>query len=89
MGCYWEKIEGFESYIEYKRFLDWINRQIELHIIEEIPAHARFMSFNPRWFRCLETGEIWTLIPPDGPFRGYWGEPDDEGDDVVILRAPC
>jgi len=41
--------------------------------IEEVPVmkkHPMIMIIN--WYRDKETGEIYSLIPPDFPARGIW-----------------
>lgn len=71
----WEEIHGFQSPSEYGRFVQYLEGQIIDGYIEEIaanPAYGRGEIYGGRWFRNLQTGEIWRLVPPDFPFRGMW-----------------
>jgi hypothetical protein len=71
----WEEIHGFESPGEYARFVRYVERQVdEDHVREEAvdPDYGAGMIFGGRWFRDLESGELWRLVPPDPPFRGCW-----------------
>ena len=71
----WEEIHGFESPSEYTRFVGYIEGLVARgHVLEEPvdPDYGAGMIFGGRWFRDLESGEIWRLVPPDAPFRGCW-----------------
>ena len=71
----WEEIHGFNSLDEYNRFLRYIEKQVSDKIAEEIdpdPNYGKGEIYGGRWFKHLETGEIWRLIPPDIPFKGLW-----------------
>jgi hypothetical protein len=71
----WEEIHGFQSTAEYKRFVAYIEREVEQGLAEEGPVDPDYgagMLFGGRWFRDTESGTIWRLLPPDVPFRGLW-----------------
>jgi hypothetical protein len=73
----WEEIHAFSTPGEYRRFVEYIQRQVALGQAEEVPVDP---SYDPgersggRCFRDLGSGEVWRLIPPDPPFYGVWGE---------------
>lgn len=71
----WEEIHGFCTRDEYQRFVEYIQRQVTLGQAEEVPVDPSYGPgelFGGRWFRNLESGEVWRLIPPDPPFYGVW-----------------
>jgi hypothetical protein len=71
----WEEIHGFSTPEEYRRFVEYIQRQVALGQAEEVPVDPSYGPgelFGGRWFRDLESGEVWRLIPPDPPFYGVW-----------------
>ncbi|HET8942002.1 MAG TPA: hypothetical protein VFN13_08445 [Rudaea sp.] len=71
----WEEIHGFESPGEYVRFVAYIEQQVaQGHALEEAvdPDYGSGKIFGGRWFRDVESGEIWRLVQPDLPFRGCW-----------------
>lgn len=70
-----EEIHGFSSPLEYGRFVDYLRKQCEPHIIEEIsadPKYGRGEIYGGRWFKELDTGHTWRLIEPDPHFYGLW-----------------
>jgi hypothetical protein len=74
-NCNWEEIDGFQSYFEFKKFIEWIESQIIENMVSEIPVKDSYAGsgFNERWFQCLSSKSVWRLVYPDGPFHGYWG----------------
>ena len=71
----WEEIHGFASLSEYNRFVQYIEKQIKAGFVEEIypdPKYGRGEIYGGRWFKDIETGEVWRLIAPDVPFKGLW-----------------
>ena len=79
-GCSWEKIEAFQSPMEYRRFVLWIEIQLSQGICEEIPNDGDIAIGNDnRIFKCMASGERWKLSFPDpGYFPGSW-LPENEG----------
>jgi len=74
--CNWEAIHGFDTPGEYRRFCVWLELQIANDMVEEIPiGHSKKevpSGSDERWFRCKESDEVWRLVAPDAPFRGFW-----------------
>lgn len=71
----WEEIHGFQSPGEYRRFVAYIEKQVGDGFVIEVPVGPDYgpgKLFGGRWFRDLESGEVWRLIPPDPPFCGVW-----------------
>jgi hypothetical protein len=71
----WEEIHGFESPGEYNTFVRYIESLVKSREIEEVdpdPTYGRGEIYGGRWFKDLETEEVWRLVPPDFPFRGLW-----------------
>jgi hypothetical protein len=74
-----EEIHGFQSPGEFSRFVRYIEDQVVSGEAEEIkpdPNYGKGEIYGGKWFKDLETGQIWRLIPPDIPFKGLW-EPVD------------
>ena len=71
----WEEIHGFASSGEYKRFVQYMESQASSGVVKEQPVdplYGKGMIYGGRWFKDIETGAIWRLVPPDPPFRGLW-----------------
>ena len=71
----WEEIHGFQTSGEYRRFVRYIEDQISAGYTDEVPVdpeYRRGLLYGGRWFKDVETGEVWRLVPPDPPFRGLW-----------------
>ena len=71
----WEEIHGFDSPSEYKRFVQYIERQVRLDHAIEIDADKNYGEgeiYGGRWFKDIDSAEVWRLVPPDFPFRGLW-----------------
>lgn len=74
-NCNWEKIDSFISLLEYRRFCEWVNVQVDEGCVEKVVVeNSTYPSgFVEQWFKCKVTGEVWRLVEPDAPFYGYWG----------------
>jgi hypothetical protein len=71
----WEEIHGFQSPAEFKKFMRYIESQVNSGEVVEIypdPNYGKGEIYGGRWFKNLETGEVWRLVPPDIPFKGLW-----------------
>jgi hypothetical protein len=69
----WETIVGFQSPGEYERFRDWIAGRVSDGDAEPVPVDSGWRDADSRfedWYRCPDTGEVWSLKHPDPPFRG-------------------
>jgi len=75
MFSVWEEIKSFQSISEYKKFVNYIEKQIKEKYAVEIETCQNYKKgeiYGGRWFQDLETKEIWRLVEPDFPFRGCW-----------------
>ena len=75
--CHWEEIDGFRSIIEFKKFLEWINRQVESGTATKTKVKKSFfgepMEGEEEWYVCSDCGSIWHLVYPDpGYFPGVF-----------------
>lgn len=72
--CPWEEIHGFESPEEFEQFEKWIAEQIELGVAEQININVQSIGSciitKERWYKHLDSGEVWRLEDPDPPFYG-------------------
>lgn len=71
----WEEIHGFQSPAEFKKFVRYIESQVNSGEVVEIypdPNYGKGEIYGGRWFKNLETGEVWRLVAPDIPFKGLW-----------------
>lgn len=73
-NCNWEEICAFSSMIEYRRFVQWLEEQVEQNICEELIEHGKLPNeWDYRLFRCKKSSNIWKLSCPDpGYFPGSW-----------------
>lgn len=74
-SCNWKTIDNFQSISEYQRFCAWIQSELQNNLIEKAPVEDYYISaqLDEQWFICKESKETWRLVPPDFPFKGYWG----------------
>ena len=73
--CPWEKIDGFQNLSEFNRFVAWINEQVNVGKAKQLPVKAPYMdatTFEEKWFIHPESGQVWRLVWPDGPFTGIF-----------------
>jgi hypothetical protein len=71
----WEEIHGFSSHPEYQQFLLYIESQVSAGYAEEVsadPGYGYGEIYGGKWFRDIESAEIWRLVSPDFPFKGLW-----------------
>jgi hypothetical protein len=83
----------FEEMYPYRHFDSWrsftelqrmLGEAITRGFVEEIPV----MKTHPmirvvKWYRDKESGEIYSLVPPDFPACGNWEKVDLTGSDLV------
>lgn len=68
------QFDSWRDFYELKRML---GEAIERGYVEEVPMRrVRKVRRTENWYRDKETGEIYSLIPPEPPARGAW-EPVD------------
>lgn len=81
--CPWESIDDFASLSEFNRFVAWIADQVQEGLAEGTSVTSPYMdatAFEEKWYRHIETGEVWRLVWPDGPFHGLFERVyDDKG----------
>jgi len=73
--CPWEKISDFQSLSEFNRFVEWMADQTESGTAEEVPVKKTYLggnTFREKWFRHIESGQIWRVVWPDAPFKGVF-----------------
>ena len=72
-NCAWEKIESFQSPMEFRRFLKWIEHQKSEGLCTEMYGDVKQDAWADRYFVCTASREIWVLRQPDpGYFAGSW-----------------
>lgn len=70
-----EEIRGFQSPMEYQKFVKFVEERVKDGSLLEIPADVTYEKrgvFGGRWFKKSGSGKVWRLVPPDFPFRGIW-----------------
>jgi hypothetical protein len=70
-----EEIHGFAFPGEYKRFLDYLDRQVKADVIKEIFPEVEAAAIRMHQRRCfkeLDTGYVWRLLIPDPLCYGAW-----------------
>jgi hypothetical protein len=56
-----------------------LGEAISRGFVEEVPVINRHpMRSVENWYRDKDTGEIYSLVPPDFPARGQWARVDIE-----------
>lgn len=73
--CPWESIDDFASLNEFNRLATWITNQVKDGLAEATSVTSPYMdatTFEEKWFKHVETGQIWRLVWPDGPFHGLF-----------------
>lgn len=73
-ACPWEKINDFQSYSEFERFVAWIEEQVSEAIADELPVRKPYIGATSRekWYRHGASQMIWRLVWPDEPFKGVF-----------------
>lgn len=74
-GCPWESVDDFVSLSEFNCFVAWMNDQIKNGLAVEIPVISPYIgasAFQEKWFKHVESEQVWRLVWPDGPFRGLF-----------------
>ena len=76
-----ERIQGFRSPGEVKRFEDFLDQCLRNGALEEGAVREPFSGsdlWKERWFRRPGTDDWWRLVLPDPPFTGVF-EPVRQG----------
>jgi len=81
MGIFKEMFEmrRFNSDWEYRELRRMLLEAISRGFVERMPVMKphRFLR-NEEWYREKETGEIYSLVPPEEKSRGQWIRVDPE-----------
>lgn len=70
---------GFDSYREFDELTRMLSEAISRGYVEQVPV-MKPSRFSPTeaWYRDKETGDIYSLDPPEFPARGSWRLIDPE-----------
>jgi hypothetical protein len=75
MGIFKEMHETrhFNSDWEYRELRRMLSQAISRGYVEQVPV-MKPSRFSPKleWYRDKETGEIYSLNPPEEKIRGWW-----------------
>ena len=73
-----KEIIEFSSNLEFESFESYLNKRLFENELEEIEPVEYYHGRSPfglnkdRWFRESLNGDIWRLVPPDYPFKGFF-----------------
>ena len=73
-----EEIKEFSSHSEYERFTKYLTERLSEEEIEEVEpkeyyhGKSSFGLDEDRWFKDCSSEDIWRLVPPDYPFKGFF-----------------
>lgn len=73
--CSWEKIDDFQSLVEFNRFVVWMEEQVksgEATTVQVLNPYIGATTFREKWFRHIKSGQTWRLVWPDAPFTGVF-----------------
>jgi hypothetical protein len=69
----------FDSQRDFAELQRMLEEAINRGHVEEVPVMVtREVRITENWYRDKETGEIYSLVPPDPPARGSWQRIDPE-----------
>jgi hypothetical protein len=81
MGIFNEMYEMrlFNSDWEYRELKRMLSEAMSRGHVEQVPVMKphRFLP-DEEWYRDKETGEIYSLVPPEEKIRGHWLKIDPE-----------
>lgn len=73
------ELHRFNSDWEYRELRRMLAEAIERGYVEKIPVMKPDRWFlDEEWYRDNETGEIYSLAPPEEKIRGHWIKVDPE-----------
>ncbi len=82
MTSIFEEMHPYRHFDSWRSFTDlqrMLREAIDRGYVEEVPVmktHAMRRVVN--WYRDKESGDIYSLVPPDFPARGSWEKIDIE-----------
>ncbi len=65
------KINGFNSPKEYRELLEQL--ESDKRMAKFTPSNSN-RKFGEVCFKCLICNEVWIIVQPDYPIRGYFGK---------------
>jgi len=69
----------FDSWRDFDEVKRMLGEAISHGFVEEVPVmKKREVPRTENWYRDKETGDIYSLIPPEPPARGGWERVDQE-----------
>jgi hypothetical protein len=69
----------FDSWRDFDELKRMLSEAISRGFVEEVPVmNKREVPRTENWYRDKETGDIYSLIPPEPPARGGWERVDVE-----------
>ena len=64
---------------EFRELQRMISEAIERGYVEEVPVMiTRAHPWTENWYKDKETGEIYSLMPPEFPAKGSWERVDPQ-----------
>jgi len=73
--CHWEKIDGFSSIDEFRRFQKWMSNQVFEGMSKPVSTKESYAGENltEEWYVCTSCNSTWRLVKPDpGYFNGVF-----------------
>jgi hypothetical protein len=75
----------FNSWGDFDELKRMLSEAISRGYVEEVPVmRVREVPQTESWYRDKETGDIFSLVPPEPPARGAWERIDME----EVRRTP-
>ena len=70
------QVEEFQNFQEYERlvsYLNWVEKEDVIIRIEKgkLPGIFPLFGDEEKWYRD-SNNEVWILLPPDYPFKGFF-----------------
>ncbi|QNU68611.1 hypothetical protein EHE19_009540 [Ruminiclostridium herbifermentans] len=66
-----EEINEFFSVTEFEKFQNYIERLINDGKLVEVLVQKPYADFPEQWYQCKLCSQVWRLVHPDFPFKGY------------------
>jgi hypothetical protein len=71
--------DKFESLLEFTELQRMLRQALERGYVEEVSVSLKRETAQvEHWYRDKETGDVYSLIPPESAARGHWGPIDLE-----------
>lgn len=72
------EIKEFKSHSEYERFVKYLDDRLTENELSEIEPNEYYHGKSQhglnddRWFKDCSSEDVWRLVPPDFPFKGFF-----------------